>query len=294
MKKTEQRFGMTNLPVVAACALLIGVCAWLINRNARVDTLPDILTQIKEQTPKSFNDIIVEEQKWTAQRTTNTPQQVEGYDFKLSPQSSSTLTFAPTDVTLDDASNQDKKHGSAWSVDGEESPLYRSIETIFKQNKFSVSKEGTNTVFSRDSDTCLFSEDQLSCYNPEILAALAAESELFVDAYLATHRDARASDLVFGPVVIKSQDGRGVISSTHAAGYDIAEAVVETQGSKKIALYYQDTEGLWHFVTEANDEFGFTCEAMKVNDEVRKVFYDQVCLTDNGQVKLDTNNRATQ
>jgi len=115
----------------------------------------------------------------------------------------------------------------------------------------------------------------------------------FVNEYLKANASLKASDLAVGPLTIKSKNGSGVIGSSHAAGYDIAEMVVSTKASKKIALFYAKGTA-WHYITQANDEFGFECGPMKSNPDVRKALYDQVCLSENGQVRLDTSNRALQ
>jgi len=112
--------------------------------------------------------------------------------------------------------------------------------------------------------------------------------------YQSAHPGKPLPSLLFGPFVVKSHYGAGVIGSSHAAGYDIAEAVVMYGSEKKLALFYNKLNGPWQYVTEATDEFGFKCQDFKATEEVRKVMNDQVCLSDEGPVRLDTQNPATQ
>jgi hypothetical protein len=297
MIKNQKGFSAVEiLLAVAVICAVIGV-GWFVLSN-KPKPLSTMLETIKTDIPRSFNDVVVEQKKWAAQYVTNTPQKVEGSDYALSPQSSQTITFeqtvSPKDKTVIHFVIFKKKLGTAWSQNGSASPLAERVNSIFKKNKFTATKEGENTTFKRDDDTCLFSGTQLSCFNPDILKVIAGESKPFVDTYLTAHSEIKAKDIVVGPVTIKSQDGSGVISSSHAAGYDIAEAIVTVNDKRSIALYYKTSNSNWRYITEAGDEYGFKCGPMQADPDARKAMYDQVCLGENGQVRLDTSNRALQ
>jgi hypothetical protein len=133
----------------------------------------------------------------------------------------------------------------------------------------------------------------VNCFDASTIRAAATDMKPFVESYLKANPSVKPSELSVGPLSVKSKSGSGVISSSHAAGYDIAELVVSTPHKKQIALYYARGSA-WHYVTQASDEFGFQCGPMSANPEVRNVFYDQVCLSAHGAVRLDTNNRAVQ
>lgn len=297
MMKNQKGYSTTAVLLVLVVIAVVGIAGWLV-WNSRPKPLSVILEDVKTDISSSFNDIDVTQKKWTAQYTTNTPQKVANYDYSISPQSSSTITFGRRDAQQDKTITRffffKQKVGTAWEGEDINSPFAKKVTAIFQKNKFTVTKEGDNTVFKRDADTCLFSGAQLSCYNPDILASIAAESKPFIDAYLAKHPEAQAKDIVFGPLTIKSQDGSGVISSSHEVGYDIAEAVITVKDKKTVVLYYQKSGGDWRYVTEGEDDYGFRCGPMKADPDARKALYNQVCLSQTGHVRLDTNNRALQ
>ena len=274
--------------MIAGFCVVVGI-AWIVV-HSRPQPLAVILDGFKTGIPKSFDDVEVQQKKWTAQYVTNAPQRVEGFDYMLAPQNATTITF----IQISGFQNKDtKKFDSAWGqAGGMSSPLAKKVDRTFTRNKFTATKEGNDTAYTRDADRCLFSGDQITCYGPETLKNIAEESKPFANAYLSAHPHIAVQNMVFGPVTVKSQDGTGVISSSHEAGYDIAEATVAIDGKQSIALFYKTTSSDWRYLTEADDEYGFKCGPMQADPEARKAFYDQVCLSGTGQVKLDTSNRA--
>jgi|GEM_PF-2899568 len=137
----------------------------------------------------------------------------------------------------------------------------------------------------------------MTCISQPAADELGAQYAPLVKLYADAMR-IDSSALKVGPLVIRSQDkgGNGAITFSKTAGYDIAEMVVRNGKKRSDALFYAKGD-TWHYVTEANDEYGFSCEPIMRDPEARKAFYDQVCYdykNDAGQIRVDSSRRALQ
>jgi hypothetical protein len=311
MKKLSSN---TNLKIINTCilgaaVLLAGLLCWRLLQS-RPKSVEQIVTQAQHDLENTYYDvnIVRTDQQWHSEMTLDTPHTVNGYDYNVSSAAAPGIflyygsdEFPEKTVTTKKQYYFFTKH--LQKATSKEQLQLSLIKTLLSNN-FSVTdpdgdlKKGL--MISRDSDTCdltsgKYNELQLVCFNENILRNIASNAKPFVDGYLKAHKDSKASEITVGDISIKSQEP-GVIQSSKKAGYDIAEAVIVEGGKKHLALFYQNLEkdSLWHYVTEAHDEYGFMCGPMKANKDVRTAFYDQICLSSHGQVRLDTHNRALQ
>lgn len=308
MKKKEKGFSaVESLLVLAVVILVVGV-GWFVyqRQNAQPKTLDAVLSQLTNDAKKTYTNAVFEPKNdWGAEAEATGFNKVEGYDYTVSGVGNG-LWLA---YEYSDKSTTTKR----FFFFKKTTPLAKSLNEIKEFVGSRLVKYGfttaDNKTYQRGDDKCTVLNDpavlqhpgvdeesnllDVSCFGSEVLIDAAAEMKPFVDEYLKANSELKASDLAVGPLTIKSKNGSGVISSSHAAGYDIAELVVSTKTSKNIALYYAK-DNVWHYITQANDEFGFECGPMKADPDARKAMYDQVCLSENGQIRLDTNNRALQ
>ena len=301
IKLNSRGFGVfEGLLIFVIIGVLGGVGFYVYKKNEKPKTLEEVVRQIKNELPNEYTDLAIEQSKWTAQQTSRNPKQVEGYEFKLNPQGSLTLTDSPKEPPVEEKIITRyllfKKTISSVSSEGAE-PVSSKVISMLENNDFSVSgnKEGV-TELSRDKEKCFVSNEQLSCLSPTMLKAIAEEIQPFVKEYLKANPSIDEKDLTVGPLTIKSQDGQGVITASKNSGFDIAEVVFENKGQKKIALFYTNGDS-WKYITQANDEFGFSCEDIKQNPDARKAFYNQICYQyqeNKGQIRLDSGGRALQ
>jgi prepilin-type N-terminal cleavage/methylation domain-containing protein len=321
MKNNQKGFSIIELLVVIFVVGLLGLVGWLVydRQNTSPKTLDEVLARISTDATKVFTNAVFEPKyDWTAEATGTAFNTVDGYDYSVSgvgkgiwlayeysdkSETTSRLLFfkrtVPPAKNLDEVKNwvgnQLVKYGFSTSDNKTYTKDENTCNVLNDPNSLFQNKEAT---IETDQNTNLL---EVTCFGREILKDSAAQMKPFVDEYLKANTDLIASDLTVGPLTIKSKNGAGVISSSRTAGYDIAEMVVSTNSNKQIALYYAkntendtDNNAGWRYVTQANDEFGFKCGDMIADPDARKALFDQVCLSENGQIKLDTNNRALQ
>lgn len=308
MCKNQKGFSLIEGLLVAAIAGLIILSGWFVyqGQNPMPKTIDAVLSQITEDAKKTYSNAVFENKyAWGAESEATGYNKVEGYDY--------TVSGIGKGIWLPFENNGETITTKKFIFFKKTIPSASSLNEIKTFVGSQLIKYGftttDNKTYHHGDDKCTVLNDptvlehpgvteesnllDVSCFGKDVLAISAAEMKPFVNEYLKANSSLKASDLSVGPLTIKSKNGSGVIGSSHEAGYDIAEMVVSTKTSKKIALYYSKY-GVWHYITQANDEFGFECGAMKSDPDARKAMYDQVCLSENGQVKLDTNNRALQ
>jgi prepilin-type N-terminal cleavage/methylation domain-containing protein len=321
MKVNQKGFSVVEILIVIVVIGLIGTVGWLVydRQNASPKTLDEVLTRISSDAKKTYTNAVFEPKyDWTAEASGTAFNKVDGYDYSVSgvgkgiwlayeysDKSETTSRFlffkrnVPPAKNLDEVKNwvgnQLVKYGFSTSDNKTYIKDDNTCNVLNDPTSLFPNQEGN---METDQNTGLL---EVTCFGKEVLRDSAAQMKPFVDEYLKANADLKASDLTVGPLTIKSKYGAGVIGSSRTAGYDIAEMVVSTKSKKQIALYYAKNAEIgtgnnagWQYVTQANDEFGFKCGDMKADPDARKALYDQVCLSENGQVKLDTNNSALQ
>lgn len=305
--------------LIVIMAALVGLIGGTIYhaRPAHPASIDGVLRNLTADAKKDFTNVNFDTQD--AISATASPVSynvVPGYMFAVSGVTNSKgiwLQFDPT--------GQPKTIKHMW-IFNETIPVARKIDDVktwvgHKLQSYGYTTTDHKTYYRHDATRCTVQNDpaiyagndfgvdsnllEVSCFGQDVLRSAAAAMQPLVSEYLRAHPTLQAGDLTTGPLVIKSRNGAGVIGSSHTAGYDIAEMVVATKSKKQIALFYAKGASInngqnsgWHYVTEADDEFGFKCADMRADPDARKALYDQVCLSDKGQVKLDTNNRALQ
>jgi hypothetical protein len=286
--------------VLVAVLLLIGN-VWLHRYTQRPTSVDEVLLTIKKEVNNAYTGVHIDDSGWFAEMGRGVALTPPNAEFKVSSRNMPTLYFTlGADVP---AKAKTAKH---YGFLNRRIPGIQAIDQLPSVVTKAMERAGYRTIvmpqeriyLNEDRDiTCAYKEENgagtFSCYNGYSIGAATAFAEPFALSY-AEATGAKLSELTVGPLVIKSQYGAGVIGSTHEAGHDIAEAVIEQSGKKSVVLFYNKDAGPWIYITKADDEFGFPCKDYKANAEVRKVMYDQICLGDEGQVRLDTNNRAVQ
>ncbi|HSW79626.1 MAG TPA: hypothetical protein VLG47_02510 [Candidatus Saccharimonadales bacterium] len=321
MRKNQKGFTVVEGLIILAVVLLIGGITWFFidKNNSESQSPDDVLAIITKDANSTFSNVNFEKQdSWSAEASATAYNTVPGYDFKVSsvgkgiwfvfdgegkpktikkllvfhktiPPAASLKTvqgWVGSELTMNGFTTKD---GLKFTKGGTTCEILNDPESLFPNIINTDAEQNSNLM-------------QVSCFGPDVLRSAAAQMNPFVEEYIMNaNPSVPANDISAGPLTIKSQNGSGVIGSSRTAGYDIAEMVVTTKTKKQIALYYAKNadigtgkNGGWHYVTQANDEFGFKCGDMKANPDSRKAFYDQVCLSAQGQVRLDTNNRALQ
>lgn len=316
MKKNQRGFSAVEGLLVLIVVVLVAGAGWLIyhRQNAKPKTLDGVLSSITSDAKNTYSNAVFEPKNdWTAEASATAFNKVAGYNYAVSGvgrgiflayentgQSKTVKQFLFFNKTIPPANSLARVKNWVGS---------KLVSYGFTTTDNKTYKKADNTCTVLNDSAGLAHNDfgeasnllDVSCFSKEVLQDAAAQMKPFVDEYLKENPTLKANDLTVGPLTIKSKNGSGVIGSSHAASYDIAEIVISTSSKKQIALYYaKDAEigtnnnSGWHYVTQANDEFGFKCGDVMANPDARKAFYDQVCLSENGQVRLDTNNRALQ
>ena len=256
---------------------------------------------IDKQTKQTFSNIYTTYgSDWFAQMGTGIPADVEGFDFKMNSQAAPTLNFGFGDERPDTFKKfffftRTPKHTDSLTDANEviDSVMARAgfTKTVGENNNVFYDKQGATCVLATSNDGVL----TLSCSTPLIFNTLATDAKPFVDEYQKANPGIAAKDIAFGPLDIKDDaDAAKVITASKSSGYQIAEALVTVNDKEELVLYYRKTTTPWMYVTKADDEYGFRCGDYQKDADMRKAFYDQICLSETGHVRLDTNNRALQ
>jgi hypothetical protein len=308
MNRDQKGFSVLEVIIVLIAISLVVGMGWFFysQQNTKPKTLDTVLSSLNKEARNNFSNAKFEAKNdWGAEAGATAFNKVNGYDY--------TVSGAGKGLWLAYQYSDKSVTTKRFVLFKKTIPPAKSLAEVKTFVGHKLTSYGFTTTdqktFNRGSDTCTVLNDpaelqhpgvgsasnllDVRCVSKDMLQNAAAKSKPFVAQYLQANSNLNASDLAVGQLTIKSKNGAGVIGSSHAAGYDIAEMVVSTKAKKQIALYYTKNSS-WHYVTQANDEFGFKCNDMKANADARKAFYDQVCLGENGQVKLDTNNRALQ
>ncbi|HSX17421.1 MAG TPA: hypothetical protein VLH86_04970 [Patescibacteria group bacterium] len=278
--------------VVAALALIIAVLAAY--SFYRQPTVSEAMDTIKSKTESKYSNVAVDASQWPAQMGSQLSLHATGYDYNVSSQSFPSLYFTLKEtpqVPSGTVVNSPKE--ITGTIDAEMDNAGFKVDSANHTNEF--------TLYGRKDTTCfrIYTDQQFTvtftCYDHNNIAGVSQDAQPFVNAFNKANPTQPINlNSTIGPIVIKSHYGAGAIGSSHEAGYDIAEAVVTQSNVKKLVLFYNKYGGDWQYITKANDEFGFSCKDYTANADVRKAMFDQICLGDQGQVRLDTNNRALQ
>jgi hypothetical protein len=305
--------------ILTVLALVLVVAAGACYMNHRPKSLDALLPVVSKAYKADFSNTTLDNNIWEAQEAINVPESVSGSNFSLAPSSVPTLYF----LYGPDMNSKTVRHlfffKRTIKPAANNGDVQREVDKILRKNGFAYRQSQTHTaryidnvtelntqtvttrVYTRGNNTCQYSQTstsvlglpELSCYDSSSWSAAAARAKPFVDAYVQAHPGAKESDISFGPLTIKSRHNSGVIMASETPGYDIAEALLLDKGNMHLTLFYKHG-GVWHYAASANDEYGFPCSAMAANAASRQAFHDQICLSSNGQVRLDTNRRALQ
>lgn len=324
MKKLNSKgFGIIEgLLILVIIGLIGGVGYYVYKKNDKPNTPDEVLTRIDKDVNSQFSNADFEpESSWSAEFTPTGFVKVDGYDYKVSGAGKRiSLAFGDTESGKNfDKPREDKK----FILFKRTVPPARSVAEIKEFVKLKFSEYGLESsdskTFIKGDTTCYVQNDPaelagndfnepsnvvgIACADPQTLKETAEKYKPFVEALIKENTAVTASDLSVGPLTIKSEDSSGVIGASKTEGYDLAELVVSEKGydeptflSKTIAIFYAKN-GQWQFITQADDEFGFHCDAFRADEDARKAFYDQICYEytgNKGQIRLDTNNRALQ
>lgn len=274
-----------SLTLVAVALLLaIGITMWYASRSDEgepgsaekvVHTVDPMLLTIEQTIPQRFPEYVARKTGWNGQRNTGNPVTVEGYKFTLSSLGDPGLLIHPRPA------NDELITPSQPTSD-----VIAYVQEQLAANSFTRSTQGSKTAFQQDytrsGETCMLKTGmeskmfELRCRSNAIDQAFAAQARPFVKTYLKAHKNVRESEVIYGPMVVRSQNPGEPITASKVAGYDLAEAVVQHSGDSSIALFYSK-QGRWHYITEATDEYGFSCSEIMRDPDARTAFRGQWC-----------------
>ena len=288
--------------LVITVVLLVAGLFIALSPKEDFSTIDGVFSAIDSRVKRTYSNIYTTYgTEWNAQMGAGLPAAVEGYDFKLDSRSASAMNFN-TGAERTDTYKRLLVLKHTPVVADDLSDAKDIVDSVMKQAGYTKTRGSANVFYDKDDTTCVLLETTdgvftLSCSTPESLRSLVQLAEPFVSAYHAAHPDIVLSDITFGPYTVKdpASPQSGVYTASKTEGYKIAEAVVTVSDTQVLALFYQkDGEETWNFVSKASDEFGFRCGDFEADPDARKAFYDQVCLSETGHVRLDTDNRALQ
>lgn len=284
------------VPVTIAAAVLMTVLAVAsIGQIKQTEKSAEaLLTIIEKRVSQTYVNLATTKGQWVAQMGGGVPLQASSVRFAVSSQNMPTLYFGQREnLTPEEAAAP-----SGRMAESPDSVLSIVTDVLSKERYKAAGVKDGQIRFVKGANECVFVSGggtvSLSCFDHDDIVAAGLVSEPFYNALISKKPELQQKQVVMGPLVIKSTNGEGVIGSSHEAGHDLAEAVIEVDGNKSLALFYNKFNGPWQFVTMAGDEYGFSCQDMKADPDARKALYNQVCLAEGGQVRLDTNSPALQ
>lgn len=256
-----------------------------------------VLADIDKRVTNKY-DYLATESSWSAQMGSGAALKADGYKFRVSSEFFPSLHVGYKVDAKPDAPLLPQVLDPIVQLAMENAGYYRASGEYDLVGTTPMS-DLKYSSYATDDSTCLYITDSqraatISCFTKDELKQAAVTANTYLTTYMDAQPQLAASQLVFGPVTIKSQTKSGVIGASETAGYDIAEAVIAVDGTKKLVLYYSAQGGPWKYVTQADDEYGFRCQAFMANDDVRRAMHGQVCLGDTGHVRLDSTRRALQ
>lgn len=278
---------LLGIAIAAIVGFSLGLLFWddpKVSQVSKVTAQAEpVFAQLEKEIPQKFPEYEVRRTGWTGQRLQGAPLDVPGYEFDISDQAMPGVWIHPKRVN-------DELLVPTQPID--------DVLGFVHQRFVGASFRGISSdSYALNGETCAITQEPgtvlltVRCEGETLTKALAEQAKPFVDLYLAAHSDLDASDVIYGAMVVRSQNPHGPIGASKTAGYDIAEAVIERNGSLVIALFYS-YEGKWHYVTQAQDEFGFSCSDIMRDPHARKAFRHQWCYEyedDKGLRKLDLN-----
>ncbi len=287
--RTQQRY--TPLTIFLMCALLALtlLAIWAYGAVNRQFNITQSFSAITKNTEATYSNIAVKTDNWPAQMGSQIALHDEAFDFSVSSQSMPSMYSTMRDPSAGQGAANATSVKAAHGIIAAEMKAtgMKASDTNNKLPFIHYTKGDTQCLEQSTSDVLT-----LSCYKQGQIATVSVQLQPFASMY--NTRNPNTLGEVFGPFVVKSKYGAGVIGSSHTAGYDIAEGVVTRNGVKKLVLFYNKNGGPWLFIDKANDEYGFKCEAYTVDPDIRAAMQGQICLGSEGHVRLDSTDRALQ
>lgn len=285
----------TYLPaIILGVAALIAIGFGVYKHLQKTVPITSIMTAIETSVNNKYSNLKVYNSGWPAQMGSQQALHQAGYNFDVSSQSMPSIY-----IGMEDDSGTSTKPKASNPTDAQGLIAAEMKVVGYKIDPLNDTLPAIN--FTHNSDNCfeLYDSTQgiltFSCYVPRDIGQASEQAVPFVTAYnKANPKQPISQSVVIGPIDIKSQSGGGVINPSKSAGYDIAEAVVTFGTTKMLVLFYNKDNGPWQYITQAGDEYGFSCQAYTANPSVRAAMYNQICLGPTGQVRLDSPARATQ
>jgi Tfp pilus assembly protein PilE len=311
-KSNQQGFGILELLIMTATIGLIAFAGWLVFvRKDKPVTTPvsaqqAIVNEISKKVTGQYAFAASDTDAWIAEMGSGASLQSVDYGYSVSTQNFPSAYFLASETVQKNPSPEEFTQKVTAIIENSlVSSGYTKTTGAFTipslyQDYDKTTYTPSFAAYNLHDITCLeiyFTNQayaSISCFTSLDIAQSFAAGKPYVDAYVSANSSAQPNSITFGPATVKSKTKSGVISPTAEPGFDLSEAVVTVGGTKKIALYYNEQNGPWKYITQANDEFGFTCGSYVATPVIRKVMYNQICLGSEGQVRLDTNNRALQ
>jgi len=296
----KKKISIAQAAALVAGIIILGIGGMLLyEESQKPRTFAEIMQAVKNEVNDAYAGVYINDSAWFAEMGTGVPVPAPGYKFDVSSRSMPTLYFS---LGADPGQSKQVRHNLFFK---RTVPAIPNIELLSGEIVIVMDKAGFTLEqatddkaiqFIKDDKTCVYTTANgvvsFSCSDPAAIAQAAKQAQPLVEGY--TRAKPGLAGVTIGPVVIKSQNGAGVIGSSKTAGYDIAEAVVAVDGKSSLVLYYNKDNGPWQYIAQAGDEYGFYCKDYTANADVRKALYDQICIGDDGHRRLDTNNRALQ
>jgi hypothetical protein len=295
--KEPSKAGEANYLLWLSIALLLLIPVFSRLTGPKTKTTLAMFTTINDQIKMTYADITPQQYGWNASTHGLTGLTANGVDFKISPLLNPTTYYIQSDSSSPINSGGWKFSRHLIQPSGNVDKVINLILPLMRQQGFAIDQSTPFIHFAKIDHACDYSHQEnvstLSCYTQEDTNAAAAQVKFMVGGYKLANQTDAVGDMTFGPMVVKSQNGSGVINSTHVAGFDIAEAINTVRGTPYYVIYYRKGQGPWLYISKATDEKSFPCSDFQITEEVRKVLNDQVCVSDHGLVRLDTTHPAT-
>ncbi len=287
----KRRPSIFLLLVIVLAGAITGLALQLSMRSkappAPSSDLYPLMDSISHAVSVKYNEYRGLKRTWLAETATGDPVPVTGYDFSITTDAyPSILIYAPATHYVDDSSKFVTPAHNLDAVNSVVASVFTSHGFVGQPDQVDqVSAYAPKTLYTKQDETCTTTSNvsyyqvTIVCTSPSLQQQLAAQAKPLVTAYSQANPGVKATDVTFGPMVIKSKDAtNSPIGTSKTKGYDIAEALFRfSDGSKELALYYQKGSGSWHYIAKAGDEFGFSCSIIESNPDARKALNSQPC-----------------
>lgn len=290
--------------IIAGCVLLFIVlagiiAAWASKPKEDLSTIDGIYDALISRVERTYSNIFSSGRNdWNGEMDPGSAVEVEGQNYLVSSSSVPSISF--TGGESYETKTYKKFYFFTTTPTEADSP--GRVVAIIDELMLDAGYEKIDlNTYQNDNSECKLTQSEagdvvtFSCYSEESITALSAESSALAEAFFAANTDLDSSGTVFGPYKIKDEtSAQEVYKDSETEGYQIAEAVVTDGDNTYLALFYRKDGDDWQYVAKASDEYGFRCGDFESNQDAREAFYNQVCLSETGHVRLDTDNRALQ